>query len=126
MIALDTSALIAIVLDEPEAERCVAAIERDRRLAISAGTVAEALIVAARRGVGQEMSRLIGGIRPEIVAIEAAGARRIAGAYERWGRGYHRSALNFGDCFAYALAEERACPLLFVGDDFSKTDVTGA
>jgi ribonuclease VapC len=61
-----------------------------------------------------------------IVPVTAAAARRVGQAYEQWGRGMHPAALNFGDCFAYALAKERACPLLYVGDDFTKTDIDGA
>jgi ribonuclease VapC len=126
MIAVDTSALMAILLGEAEAEGCKAALEREPDLLISAGTVAEALIVAARRNVAEEMGRLIDGLGFDIVPVTAGAARRIAAAYRRWGRGAHPAGLNFGDCFAYAVASENACPLLFVGDDFSKTDLAGA
>ena len=61
----------------------------------------------------------------EVVMVTPAAARRIAQAYGQWGRGQHRAALNFGDCFAYEVAKEHACRLLFVGDDFSKTDIEG-
>jgi ribonuclease VapC len=123
MIAVDTSALMAIVLDDPEADACIAALETEDDLLISAGTVAEALIVAARRNVGEEMERLIDGLDFEIVSVTSASARRIARAYERWGKGAHPAALNFGDCFAYAVAKEHGCRLLCVGEDFAKTDV---
>jgi len=123
MIAVDTSALMAIVLDEPEADACIAALEAEDELVISAGTVAEALIVAARRNVGEELASVIDGLGFEVVAVASASARRIAQAYERWGMGIDPAALNFGDCFAYAVAREHGCPLLYVGDDFSKTDV---
>jgi ribonuclease VapC len=126
MIAVDTSALMAIVLNEPEAEACVGAITADDDLMVSAGTVAEALIVSARRNVGGEMARLIEGAGFEIVSVTASTARGVADAYGRWGRGVHPAALNFGDCFAYALAKDRRCPLLFVGEDFAKTDVENA
>jgi len=126
MIAVDTSALMAIVLNEPEAEACVGAITADDNLMVSAGTVAEALIVSARRNVGGEMARLIEGAGFEIVSVTASTARGVADAYGRWGRGVHPAALNFGDCFAYALAKDRRCPLLFVGEDFAKTDVENA
>jgi ribonuclease VapC len=69
------------------------------------------------------MPRLIEGLGLEIVAVTAASARRIAKAYERWGRGLHPAGLNFGDCFAYEVAIEHSCRLLFAGDDFSKADV---
>ncbi|MBV9626538.1 MAG: type II toxin-antitoxin system VapC family toxin [Xanthobacteraceae bacterium] len=125
MIAVDTSALMAIVLNEAEADACVAALEAEDDLLISAGTVSEVLIVAARRNVGEEMERLIDGLGFEIVSITPASARRIAQAYAKWGKGVHSAALNFGDCFAYEVAKEHACRLLFVGDDFSRTDVEG-
>ncbi|MFA1625486.1 type II toxin-antitoxin system VapC family toxin [Rhizobium mongolense] len=123
MIAVDTSALMAIVLDEPEANFCIGALETEADLLISAGTVAEALIVSARRNVGEEMARLIDGLGFEIVSLTPASARRVAHAYEMWGKGVHPAGLNFGDCFAYEVAKEHACRLLFVGDDFTKTDI---
>lgn len=126
MIAVDTSALMAILLDEPEAEACIGVLEGEGTLLISAATVAEALVVAARRGVGEEMARLIDGLGFEIVAVTAASASRVAAAYGDWGRGVHPAGLNFGDCFAYELARVRGCPLLFVGADFARTDVARA
>jgi ribonuclease VapC len=93
---------------------------------MSAGTAAECLIVAGQRGVVAEVEQFVSRLGIEIVAITAAEARRVASAYARWGRGVHRASLNFGDCFAYALAAERRCPLLFVGDDFARTDVRRA
>jgi ribonuclease VapC len=125
MIAVDTSALMAIVLGEPEADACIAALASESEILISAGTVAEALIVAGRRMVGEEMTNLIDGLGVEVVSITPTAARRIAQAYERWGRGIDPAALNLGDCFAYEVAKDRACRLLFVGQDFSKTDIDG-
>jgi ribonuclease VapC len=125
MIAVDTSALMAIVLNDPEADACIAAIESEDDLLISAGTVAEVLIVSARRNVGEELARLIDGLGFEIVTVTAASARRIAQAYARWGKGANSAALNFGDCFAYEVAKEHGCRLLYIGDDFSRTDVEG-
>jgi ribonuclease VapC len=126
MIVVDTSALMALVLDEPEAERCGAELETASEIAISAATMAEALIVASMRKVGPEMARLIDELGFEIAPVTPAAAQRVARAYRRWGKGAHPAGLNFGDCFAYALAEERACPLLYVGDDFSRTDIASA
>ncbi len=125
MIAVDTSALMAIVLNEPEADACATALELEERLLISAGTVAEALIVAGRRNVGEEMARLIEGLGLEIVSVTPASARRIAHAHEQWGKGVHPAALNFGDCFAYEIAQEHECRLLYVGKDFDGTDAPG-
>lgn len=123
MIAVDTSALMAIMLNEAEADACVAALEDETEIVISAGTVAEALIVAARRNVGDEMARLIEGLGFTIVNVTQASARRIAEAYERWGKGMHPAGLNFGDCFAYAVAMEHGCKLLYIGADFARTDL---
>ncbi len=123
MIAVDTSALMAIVLDEPEAEACIAALEAEDEILMSAGTLAETLIVSARRNVGAEMARFIDRLAPDIVTVTPAAARRIGQAYQQWGRGLHPAALNFGDCFAYEVAKEHACRLLYVGDDFVKTDI---
>jgi ribonuclease VapC len=123
MIAVDTSALMAIVLGQAEADACIKVLEAETEVLVSAGTVAEALVVAARRNIGEEMARLIDGLGFEIVTVTPASARRIAQAYERWGKGVHPASLNFGDCFAYEVAKEHSCRLLFVGEDFSKTDV---
>jgi ribonuclease VapC len=125
MMAVDTSALMAIVLNEQQADACVAALEAEDVLLISAGTVAEALVVAARRNVGEEMERLIDGLGFEVTAVTQATARRVVRAYQRWGRGVHPAGLNFGDCFAYEVAKERGCRLLFVGSDFKQTDIAG-
>ena len=126
MIVVDTSALMAIVLDEPEAGACIRAIEAASGLMISAGTIAEALIVADRRAVRQEMAALIAGLGFDVIAINDAAAGRIADAYGRWGKGMHPAGLNFGDCFADDAALQHDLPLLFVGKDFSQTDIRSA
>ncbi|WP_374593622.1 type II toxin-antitoxin system VapC family toxin [Sphingosinicella sp.] len=126
MIAVDTSALMAIMLNEPEADACAAVLEAEEHLLISAGTVAEALIVGARRNVGEEIAQLIDGLGFEIVSLTPASARRVAQAYEQWGKGIHPAALNFGDCFAYEVAREHGCRLLYVGEDFKQTDLESA
>jgi len=125
MIAVDTSALMAIVLDETEADVCISALEAQDEVLISAATLAEALIVSARRNVNTEMGRMIDGLGFEIVTVTPAAARRVAQAYGRWGKGTHAAALNFGDCFAYEVAKEHGCRLLYVGKDFAKTDIEG-
>jgi ribonuclease VapC len=126
MIAVDTSALMAIALDEPVAEACMAALEAEDEILISAGTLAEVLIVSARRRVGAKMAEVLDGFDLNIVPVTPAAARRIGEAYSRWGRGMHPAALNFGDCFAYALARATGEPLLFKGDDFRHTDIMPA
>lgn len=126
MIVIDTSALMAILLDEPEAHACMDCLETAGKLAISAGTLAEALIVADRRGFRSEMEMLIDGLGCEIVAVTGAFARKVADAYGHWGKGIHPAALNYGDCFAYVLARKPEARLLFVGQDFSLTDLQSA
>ena len=123
MIAVDTSALMAILLGEPEAAACTDALAANDRLLISAATVAEALIVAERRGLGREMAELVDGLELEIVSVSPAVARRVADCYAQWGKGVHPASLNFGDCFAYEIAKTHDCALLQVGLDFARTDV---
>jgi ribonuclease VapC len=123
VIAVDTSALMAIVLGEPEADACMAALEAEAKVIISAGTLAEALIVAGRRGVAREIASLVDQLGFDVAAVTPAAARRIAVAYERWGKGVHPAGLNLGDCFAYDVAKQQSCALLFVGNDFSQTDL---
>jgi ribonuclease VapC len=123
VIAVDTSALMAILLAEAGSDAYAAALEAAPQVLISAGTVAEALIVSGRRNVGEEMADLIEGLGFTVVPVSATGARRVAEAYARWGKGVHPAGLNFGDCFAYAVARDHGCPLLYVGDDFAQTDL---
>ena len=123
MIAVDTSALMAILLDESDTDACAQALATNDRIVISAATVAEALIVARRRNLGAEMAGLIDGLGLETSGISLAAARRVADCYARWGKGMSSAGLNFGDCFAYEVARSHDCPLLFVGEDFARTDV---
>ena len=126
MIAVDTSALMAIVFGEAQADGCMRVLETETEVVISAATAAEALIVGARRNVGEEVACLIDGLGIEIVPVTSASARRVAAAYGRWGRGVHPAGLNFGDCFSYEVAKHHLCPLLYVGDDFLQTDLESA
>src|SRR5947208_7425201 len=116
---------MAIALDEPLAEACKAALAAEDEILISAGTLAEVLIVSARRGIAAEMAEFLDHFDLNIVSVTPATARRVGEAYSRWGRGMHPAALNFGVCFAYAVAKEHACRLLYVSDDFAKTDIEG-
>lgn len=126
MIVVDTSALMAVLLGEPESERCIEVLEAEREVVISAGTLAEAMIVADRRNVGSELRALVEDLAFEIAPVSGASSARVAEAYARWGKGIHPASLNFGDCFAYALAQDLNAPLLFVGDGFAQTDVPHA
>jgi ribonuclease VapC len=123
VIALDTSAVMAILLDEADADRCISAIEAHDEIILSARTLAEVLIVASRRGIGPQATRMIDGLAAEILPVTPATATRLAGIYAKWGKGVHPAGLNFGDCFAYDVAKEHACALLFVGRDFSQIDI---
>lgn len=124
MIAIDTSALMATLLSEPSAEAVMQAIEAADGICISAGTLAEAMIVAQRRKVGAAMTDLLEGLAMDVVPVTASDARAVANACRTWGKGIHPAWLNFGDCFADALAAQRGCPLLQVGDDVAATDAT--
>ena len=125
MIAIDTSALIAIAAGEAKGRNCAVKLSGETAI-LSAGTMAEALIVANARGIAVALNLLLERPNIEIVPVTAASARRAADAYAKWGKGVHRAKLNYGDCFAYELAMSRACPLLYIGNDFSKTDVKSA
>lgn len=126
MIAVDTSALMAIVCNEATADDCQTVLAANSEVCLSAGTLAEALIVATARGCITDLRDLIDRLRLTIVDMTEETAERAAAAYARWGKGNHPAGLNFGDCFAYALAEHLQCPLLFVGNDFAKTDIIPA
>lgn len=117
---------MAIIAKEPVGSACAAALAAAPTRLISAGTLSEALIVAGRRGVGAEMALLVDDTNLQVVNLTADDARAVADAYARWGKGVHPAGLNLADCFAYALARARRLPLLFVGNDFSRTDVEPA
>lgn len=125
MIAVDSSALMAILLAEPEGANCRNLLQQNSAV-MSAATLTEVLIVAAGFGIDRQMGDLIEAFSIEVVALTADVARDAAVAYGQWGKGNHPARLNFGDCFSYALAQDRNCPLLFVGNDFSQTDIRSA
>lgn len=126
MIAIDTSALIAILLEEVEAPRCLAVLDQVDDICIAAPTLTEAMIVALRRSVAPRLEDLFDRLDAEVVPLTPVRARAAGRAYDRYGKSFHAAALNYGDCCSYALAKERGCPLLFVGNDFTLTDVTPA
>ena len=125
-MVLDTSALVALLLDEPEAEAFRAAVEEDTTRLVSAATLLKtALIIEARKGEpgGRELDALIHKAEMLVVAVDAGHVSEARRAYRRFGKGRHAAGLNFGDVFAYALARTSGEPLLFKGDDFAKTDI---
>ena len=123
-VVVDTSALMAILFGEEAGLHCITVLAEARQVLLSSATQAEALIVAARRGRRAEMEKLIARLGADIIPLADGAA--VADAYDRWGKGIHPAALNLGDCLAYALAKNRGCALLFVGEDFSRTDIAAA
>lgn len=127
MIVIDTSALIAIAQDEPEAAALREAMFGASELFIGAPTHFETMMVASRRLNGpDDMLALLNGYGVETLPWSASMARQALFAFERFGKSRHRAALNFGDCMAYAVAKELDAPLLFKGDDFAQTDIRSA
>lgn len=128
MIAVDTSALVAIVLGDPDAESLLAALRREPSV-VGAPTVLEAtIVVEARQGPDavRDLELLVDGAIDEVVDFGPAHAAAAAAAWRRFGKGRHPAALNFGDCLAYAVAAVADVALLYKGDDFSSTDLPAA
>jgi ribonuclease VapC len=125
VIALDTSALIEVLAQQASTEACAEVLSRGV-FVMSAATLTEALIVARRKRVSEELDALLAALELTIVEVDVEFAELAANAYGRWGKGFHAAGLNYGDCFSYALAELYGCPLLYVGDDFARTDVRSA
>jgi ribonuclease VapC len=123
VIVVDSSALIEIIRDGPCASGCMAALETAEKVFISAATMTESLIVAAGHRAEGPLTSLFERFGLDVIALTSDRAKDAANAYRRYGKGWHAAGLNFGDCFAYALAKELDCPLLFVGNDFPMTDV---
>jgi ribonuclease VapC len=126
-VVIDTSAVVAILGMEREAARLAEAIEADANRLLSAATLVETgLVIESRYGAagGRELDVLVAkaGLSIEPVTAEQADVAREA--WRRYGKGRHSAALNFGDCFSYALARTTGEPLLFKGDDFTQTDVS--
>lgn len=125
-MVLDTSALVALLLNEPEAEAFRLAIEEDATRLVSAATLLEtAIVIEARKGEagGRELDLLIHKADMTVVAVDLGQVSEARRAYRRFGRGRHAADLNFGDCFAYALARTSGEPLLFNGEDFVRTGI---
>lgn len=123
---VDTSALLAVILGEPDAEGYLRTMATAESLAVSAVTLTEALIVAeAHQGpdAAGDLATLLAELEVEIVGVDEAQSELAAAAWRRFGKGRHPAALNFGDTFSYALAVVRGEPLLFKGNDFAATDV---
>jgi Uncharacterized protein conserved in bacteria len=125
-MVVDTSALIAILLAEPASPLLIDALDAATTRKVSAASVVEAsLVMLARYGEAGDvqLDRLLQKLRVDVVPVDADQVMAARDAAFRFGRGRHPAALNFGDCFSYALAVVADEPLLFVGDDFARTDV---
>jgi ribonuclease VapC len=132
-MVVDTSALIAIAWGEPERERFQNGLEREPVRLISAASVVEAsIVVMCRAGRSaaapaiDNLNQLIDQLGLEIEPVTPQQMRLAQLAYQTYGKGLHAAGLNFGDCFAYALAKATGRPLLFKGSDFAKTDLLTA
>jgi len=126
-MVIDTSALLSILFNEPEAERIARSIAADPRRLASALTVLESSIVAeARKGEagGRELDLLIHRIGLESVPLTGSHGDVARDAWRRFGKGRHPAGLNLGDCCSYALSRISGEPLLFKGGDLADTDVT--
>lgn len=126
---LDTSALMAIILGEPDAEHVLSLMSGAAELGVSAATVVEAVIVAEAKGgreAADDLEALLADLECVIVPLDEDQAVVAAEAWRRFGKGRHPAALNLGDCFSYAAAKALAWPLLFKGDDFTQTDISAA
>lgn len=125
-MVIDSSALIALLLGEPEAEFLAGAIAGDPRRIISAFTALEtSVVIEAKKGEagGREFDLLLHNARIEIVAMNAEQFELARHAWRTFGKGRHPAGLNIGDCCSYGLAKYSGEPLLFKGDDLAKTDI---
>jgi ribonuclease VapC len=125
-VILDSSALLAVLLAEPNAERILAHIEGASSPKVGAPTVVEsAIVLTSRVGLAGKtlLARLLheGGI--EVVPFDEVHWSVAVDAFARYGKGRHPAALNFGDCLTYAVAKLSGQPLLCLGDDFTRTDL---
>ena len=127
-MAADTSALIAVLMEEPDSQTFSDAMERDGEVLVSVATAVEFLIVALGKGDDYYRAALAMLQYPYMVLVPLDYEQAlVAGeANRRYGKGRHPAGLNFGDTFAYALASTRNLPLLFKGNDFARTDITPA
>jgi ribonuclease VapC len=123
---IDTSALVAILDQEPEAPKIARSLAFAPERTLSAANLVEAgIVMQARRGDdgARDLDLLLAKLRVDIAEVTASQADIARKAFRRYGRGRHAANLNFGDCFAYALAKDKSVPLLFKGNDFGQTDV---
>ena len=126
---IDTSAILAILFEEPDAERFVRAVAAASSRRISAATLLETTIVLESRSgpaAAHELDAFLERAQIELEPVTREQAQTARQAWRRFGKGNHSAGLNFGDCFAYALAISTREPLLFKGRDFELTDIPAA
>jgi ribonuclease VapC len=126
MIIIDTSAMIAILRDEPERRTFTEAIEQAEQCLMSAVSFVESsMVMEARNGYEglRDFDLVILKAGIAIEAVDAEQAKVARKAFSKFGKGRHKANLNFGDCFSYALAKITGAPLLFKGNDFNRTDI---
>jgi len=125
-IVIDSSALCAILLGEPEADEVVRQLAASSTRWLSAFSHLEtSVVIAARKGQGGllDLDALLQRLRIEVIPFTAEQAHLARDAYQRFGKGHHPASLNLGDCCSYALSRYSGYPLLYKGEDFSRTDV---
>jgi ribonuclease VapC len=125
-MVIDTSALLAILQGEPERRSFLEAIEAADSVRLSvAGFVEASIVIESRYGAEgrRDLDRLLARAGVELIAVDAEQGEVARGAFSRFGKGRHRAALNYGDCFAYAISTVLGEPLLCKGNDFIHTDV---
>lgn len=128
-MVIDTSALVAMLTDEPDAEHLEGCVADDPvRMMSTVSYLETAIVIESRFGEsgGRELDLWLHRASVDLVAVDAGQAEAARVAYRRYGKGRHRAGLNYGDCFSYALAKVSGQPLLFKGDDFQKTDIVAA
>ena len=125
---VDTSAVLAVLFREPDAEMYARAILTASPCRMSVANLLEASIVVGGRGraTDTELDSFVEEAEIELSPVTREQVETARQAWRRFGKGNHEAALNFGDCFAYALARTTGEPLLFKGDDFTRTDVKAA
>jgi ribonuclease VapC len=128
-VIVDSSALLAVILGEPDEPALLSTMIDAPRLSMSVANWFEAAMVIDARKNPKAIARFDDVIREldiELVPVSIAQAHRCRTAFNHYGRGNHPARLNYGDCFAYALAKESGEPLLFKGEDFVQTDIEPA
>ena len=125
-MVIDSSAIIAVLLNEANAAQIAEAIDSGSQRLLSAASLLEAsIVIESRKGeaAGRELDLLIYRAAIEVVAVDQDQVEIARIAWRRYGKGRHPAGLNYGDCFSYALARSRGLPLLFQGEDFCRTDL---